>query len=168
MHIPQRFINLYGGYTMQILVDADACPVKSIIVKLAKAKQIPVVMVTDPSHQIDDGYSRVITVDKAADSVDFALIGLLSSADIVVTHDRGLAAMALGIGSKIINHNGMVYTDKNIDGLLMERHLGSKARRSGKRTKGPSKRTKEDDDKFEERFELLLNERRPTLRHIGT
>jgi uncharacterized protein YaiI (UPF0178 family) len=38
----------------------------------------------------------------------------------------------------------MVYTNDNIDKLLMERHIGQKVRRSGGRTKGPSKRTKED------------------------
>jgi len=141
---------------MKILVDADACPVKGIIVKLAKAKKIPVTMLTDTSHQLRDGYSQVITVDKAADSVDFALMGLLSSGDIVVTQDYGLAAMALGKRARVINQNGMVYTDENIDRLLMERHLGSKVRRGGGRTKGPPKRTKEDDARFEERFEMLL------------
>ncbi len=53
---------------MRILVDADACPVKQIIVRIAKERQIPVIMLTDTSHALNDGYSRVITVDKAADS----------------------------------------------------------------------------------------------------
>ena len=143
---------------MQILVDADACPVKEIIVRLAKSAKIPVTMLIDTSHQLNDGYSRVITVDKAADSVDFALMGLLSPGNIVVTQDYGLAAMALGKGAKVINQNGMIYTDKNIDRLLMERHLGGKIRRGGGRTKGPAKRTKEDDAKFEAKFEMLLKQ----------
>ena len=61
---------------MQILVDADACPVKEIIVRLAKERNIPVTMLIDTSHQLNDGYSEVIIVDKLADSVDFALIML--------------------------------------------------------------------------------------------
>ena len=74
---------------MQILVDADACPVKQIIVQMAKQRNIPVTMLIDTSHELNDGYSRVITVDKAADSVDYALMGLLTRDDIVVTQDYG-------------------------------------------------------------------------------
>ena len=141
---------------MQILVDADACPVKKIIVRLAKQYNIPVTMLIDTSHELNDGYSRVITVDKQADSVDYALIGLLTCNDIVVTQDYGLAAMALGKKAKVINQNGMIYTNENIEKLLMERYIGDKIRRSGGRTKGPSKRTKEDNARFEIAFEKLL------------
>ena len=141
---------------MKILVDADACPVKEIIVRLAKQWQIPVTMLIDTSHQLNDDYSTVITVDKAADSVDYALMGLLARDDVVVTQDYGLAAMVLGKGAKVINQNGMIYTNDNIDKLLMERHIGAKVRRGGGRTKGPAKRTKEDNERFETAFAKLL------------
>jgi uncharacterized protein YaiI (UPF0178 family) len=144
---------------MQILVDADACPVKQIIVRMAKQRGIPVTMLIDTSHELNDGYSKVITVDKAADSVDYALMGLLTREDIVVTQDFGLAAMAIGKGARAINQNGLVYTNQNMDRLLMERHVGQKVRRSGGRTKGPSKRTKADDERFEAAFEQLLKDR---------
>ena len=143
---------------MQILVDADACPVKQIIVRLAKQRNIPVTMLIDTSHELNDGYSKIITVDKQADSVDYALMGLLTREDIVVTQDYGLAAMVIGKGAKAVNQNGLIFTDDNIDKLLMERHIGQKIRRGGGRTKGPAKRTKEDDAKFEVAFEKLLNE----------
>ena len=141
---------------MQILVDADACPVKQIIVRLAKQRNINVTMLIDTSHELNDGYSNVITVDKQADSVDYALMGMLTREDIVVTQDYGLAAMVLGKGAKAINQNGLVYTDENIDKLLLDRYIGQKIRRGGGRTKGPAKRTKADDDRFEAAFEMLL------------
>jgi uncharacterized protein YaiI (UPF0178 family) len=141
---------------MQILVDADACPVKEIIVRLAKKKEIPVTMLIDTSHQLNDGYSRVITVDKGADRVDFALMELVDNNDIVVTQDYGLAAMVLSKGAKVINQNGWIYTNENIDRLLMERHLNAKIRRAGNRRSGISKRTKADNTKFEVAFERLL------------
>jgi len=143
---------------MKILVDADACPVKEIIVRLAKERCISVTMLTDTSHRLNDGYSKVITVDKQADSVDFTLIGLLAREDIVVTQDYGLAAMVLGKGAKAVNQNGLEYTDENIDRLLMERHLGAKVRRGGGRTKGPAKRTKADNVQFEAVFSGLLDQ----------
>ena len=142
---------------MKILVDADACPVKEIIVRLAKQKQIPVTMLTDTSHQINDGYSTVVTVEKAPDSVDFALITLLNSEDIVITQDYGLAAMALGKGARAINQNGMIYSNHNIDRLLMKRHIGAKTRRSGGRTKGPRKRENKDNHEFETVLANILN-----------
>jgi len=141
---------------VKILVDADACPVKQIIVRLAKQHKIPVTMLTDTSHELNDGYSTIITVDQQADSVDYALMGLLSREDIVITQDYGLAAMVIGKGAKAINQNGLVFTNENIDRLLMERHIGQKIRKSGGRTKGPSKRTKDDNVRFEAAFEKLL------------
>ena len=143
---------------MQILVDADACPVKQIIVRLAKLNNIPVTMVIDTSHKLNDGYSTVVTVDQQADSVDYALMGLLTINDVVVTQDYGLAAMVIGKGAKAVNQNGLIFTNANMDRLLLERHIGQKIRRSGGRTKGPSKRTKEDDARFEEVFGKLLLE----------
>ena len=145
---------------MRILVDADACPVKQIIVRVAKSKNIPVTMLIDTSHELSDGYSTIITVDKQADSVDYALMGLLSCDDIVVTQDYGLAAMVIGKGARAINQNGLIFTDANMDALLMQRHIGQKTRRGGGRTKGPAKRTKEDDICFEAAFEQILKEAR--------
>jgi len=142
---------------MQILVDADACPVKEIIVRLVKQRNIPVTMLADTAHHLNDGYSKIIIVDKQADGVDFALMGLLTCADIVVTQDYGLAAMVLGKGSKAVNQNGLIFTNENIDRLLMERHIGAKVRRSGGKTKGPAKRTKEDNERFESAFVKMLD-----------
>ena len=142
---------------MRILVDADACPVKQIIIRLAREKKIPVTMLIDTAHELNDGYSTIITVDTRADSVDFALMRLLTREDIVVTQDYGLAAMVIGKGARAIHQSGRVYTDGNIDTLLMERHIGGKLRRGGGRTKGPAKRTREDDRRFEAAFAQLLD-----------
>lgn len=134
---------------MKILVDADACPVKDIIVNTAKRFNISVTMFIDTSHELYDGYSTIITVDQERDSADFALLKLLTKEDIVVTQDFGLAALALGKGAKAINQNGLIFTDYNIDKLLFERFLGQKVRRGGGRTTNAKKRTKEDNERFE-------------------
>lgn len=141
---------------MKILVDADACPVKNIIVELAKQKSIKVVMIIDTSHQLDDGYSEVITVEKGKDSVDIALINRVNKDDIVVTQDYGVATMALSKKARAINQNGMIYNNDNIDRLLFERYLSQKVRRSGGKTQNLRKRSKEDDIKFRNAFLKLL------------
>lgn len=142
---------------MNILVDADACPVKQIIVKVAKEKNIHVIMFIDTSHEIDDGYSEVVIVDKASDSVDFALVNKVQKGDVVVTQDYGVAAMSLARGAVAINQNGLIYSDENMNKLLFERHLSQKVRRSGNRVSGPSKRTKEQDEKFYFAFSQLIS-----------
>jgi uncharacterized protein YaiI (UPF0178 family) len=142
---------------MRILVDADACPVKGIIVSLAKPRGIPVVMFTDTAHELDDGYSIVVTVGCRPDGADYALLNDLAPGDIAVTQDFGLAAMVLGKGARAINQNGLIYTADNIDSLLLERHIGQKARRAGTRTKGPHRRTREDDERFRRNFLRMIS-----------
>jgi len=66
--------------------------------------------------------------------------------------------MVIGKGAKAINQNGLIYTDENMDILLLERHIGQNVRRSGGRTKGPAKRSKEDDTRFEAAFGQLLRD----------
>ncbi|MGE5474453.1 MAG: YaiI/YqxD family protein [Ignavibacteriales bacterium] len=141
---------------MKILVDADACPVKQIIVRIAKENNIPVIMFIDTSHVINDGYSEVKILDKSRDSVDIALANQVAKGDIVVTQDYGVAAMALPKGAKAVNQNGLIYSNQNIDKLLFERHIGKKVRQGGGRTAGPRKRTKEDDENFEKAFKSLI------------
>ena len=90
--------------------------------------------------------------------MDYKLISLCRRGDIVVTQDYGVAAMALGKSAYAIHQSGKWYTDENIDQMLMERHLNKKARRSSNKAhlKGPKKRTKEDDERFSESFEKLI------------
>ncbi len=142
---------------MKILIDADACPVKEIAVGEAKKRNIEVVMVCDTSHIINDGYSKTVTVDKAADSADIKLINMAQKNDVVVTQDYGVAAMALSKGVFAINQSGLVYSQENIDRLLFERHLSAKVRRSGGKHKNAKKRTKQEDINFAGNFRELLD-----------
>lgn len=143
---------------MRIYVDADACPVIPIVEQVAEKNNIAVTLLCDTNHVLDSDYSEVKVIGAGADAVDFALINLCKKNDIVVTQDYGVAAMALGKGAYAIHQSGKWYTDENIDQMLMERHLGKKARRaSGKNhLKGPKKRTGEDDVRFQRSFEKLV------------
>lgn len=143
---------------MKILVDADACPVVEIVEEIAERHGIPVMLLCDTNHVLYSDYSEVKVIGAGADAVDFALVGQCQRGDIVVTQDYGVAAMILGKGAYGIHQSGKWYTNENIDQMLMERHMAKKARRaSGKhRLKGPAKRTSEDDERFAESFERLI------------
>ena len=95
---------------MTVLVDADACPVKRIIVEEARRRGVSVTMLTDTSHVLREDYAAVVTVEKGRDSVDFKLVTLCGAGDVVVTQDYGVAAMALGRGARCLNQNGLLYT----------------------------------------------------------
>lgn len=143
---------------MRILVDADACPVVNIVEQVAKEKNIPVILFVDTSHVLSSAYSEVITISKGMDAVDFALIGRGQKGDLVITQDYGVAAMALGKGLLALHQSGKQYTNENIDQMMFERHLAKKARRNSSHYhgKGPKKRTKEDDERFEQSLRRML------------
>ena len=142
-----------------IYIDADACPVTHIAEEIARRHGIPVTILCDTNHVMSSETSTVKLIGAGADAVDLALINLCKAGDIVITQDYGMAALALGKGALAVHQSGKCFTDDNIGGLLMDRHLAKKARRSGKRhLKGPAKRTEEDDRRFAESFERLIAE----------
>jgi uncharacterized protein YaiI (UPF0178 family) len=145
---------------MQIFVDADACPVVPQVEKVANEFKIPVTLLCDTNHVLRSETSTVITVGAGKDAVDLALINRIAPGDLVVTQDYGVAALALGKRAAAIHQSGMIYTDANIDGLLAERAMAQRARRSGKKhhMKGPRKRTAADNAKFEASFRSLVRE----------
>ena len=143
---------------MKVFVDADGCPVVGETVTLCRQYQRECIIICDTSHNIQKEGATTIVVEKGTDSADFKLVNMLSKGDVAVTQDYALAAMALSRGARIINQNGMEYTDKNIDSLLMSRFVAKKVRNAGGRLKGPSKRTKEETKRFKEKLEEILEE----------
>lgn len=145
---------------MRIFVDADACPVVKIIEKIAKKYSVGVTLLCDTNHILQSNYSEVRIIGAGADAVDYALVNMLKKGDVAVTQDYGVAAMVLTKGGFCIHQSGRIFTDDNIGGLLMDRHLARKARMSNSKhhIKGPKKRTNDDDKRFEEAFEKLIAE----------
>lgn len=143
---------------MKIFVDADACPVINIIEKVAEEYGIEVTLFCDTNHILYSEYSKIKVIGAGTDAVDFALVNSCQKGDIVITQDYGVAVMTLGRGAYAIHQSGKWYTDKNIDGLLMQRHLVKKVRRTSSKhhLKGQRKRNKEDDIIFEKSFRQLI------------
>lgn len=143
---------------MKIFIDADGCPVVDITVRIAKKYSLECFIICDTAHEFQKEGAKTVVVEKGADSVDFRLVNLVSAGDIVVTQDYGLAAMCLARKAVPLSQNGLVFTDKNIDELLFSRYVSKKIRNAGGRIKGPSKRTDEQDKRFEEVLEKLIQQ----------
>lgn len=142
-----------GVIDINIYVDADACPVKDIIILESTKAKVPVILVTSFSHFSNTEQPagvKTIYVDSGADAADYRIMKLAAKGDIIVTQDYGLASLALAKGCIVLHHKGYRYTNENIDELLQSRYLSAMVRKSGKRTKGPKPFTDEDREKFRE------------------
>ena len=146
--------------TFELWIDADACPVVDAAIRTALAHQVPVTLVCDDAHHMQREGARTITVLRGADSADLKLVNLLKKGDVVVTQDYGLAALCLARGAQVLDQNGRIYTNDNIDSLLGMRHVSARIRRGGGRLKGPPKREKWLDDQFVRTLEQMLSEER--------
>lgn len=144
---------------MKILIDADGCPVTKQACGIARQHNLQTLIFCDTSHEINIPGAETYTVDKGADSADFAVVNQAQKGDIVITQDYGLAAMSLSKNAAVLTQNGLLITDENIGGLLSSRHESKKLRMSGKRLKGPSKRTAEQDEAFVNALRRLIDER---------
>lgn len=147
-------------------MDADACPVKEIIERVARENCLKLVFLCDTNHMIESEYGEVQMIGAGPDAVDYALINICCHNDLVVTQDYGVAAMALGRGAYAIHPSGEWYTDEKIDQMLMERYLAKEVRRSSKHQlrgakifgKKQHKRTRQDNIRFERSFLKLIQE----------
>lgn len=143
---------------MRVFVDADACPVVDITVKLCQKNGVECVLLCDTAHEMRREGARTLVFDKGADSVDFALVNRVKAGDLVVTQDYGLASMCLAKLAIVMHQDGWRYTDDNIGALLFQRSESRRYRASGGRIKGPPKRTKEQDERFEQALGDLLQQ----------
>ena len=134
---------------MKILVDADACPksVLHICMKVGRKYGIPVWSVASFNHNIESDHH--VAVGNASQEADIKIINMTDEGDVVITQDWGLAAMVLGKRAKCLSPAGWEFRSDKIEFLLEEREVKNKLRRGGGRTKGPKKRTTEDDRRFE-------------------
>lgn len=143
---------------MKILIDADASPVRKIVVECAMKYQIELIMVSNINHEINEPYGLVYTVDQGQDSADHLIVSLTNKNDLVVTQDYGLAALILAKGAKAIHQDGWFFTNDNIDQLLMSRHLNQKMRKVNKRPKPIPKRQKNQDETFKRALMIYLEQ----------
>lgn len=147
--------------TPMILVDADATPRDALLTaeRLADEFGAELVTISTINHQYDR--PNHIMVDAHPQAVDMVILSKLNRERpyIVITQDYGLAALALGQGAEAVSPKGLVYTNQNIDRLLMERDISARERRRAGKMKGPSARTSEDATRFADALKSVLQNR---------
>ena len=124
---------------MQIHVDADGCPVKDEIYRVAKRYQLPVRVVANkwigtPS----DPLVQMVVVSDGFDAADDWIVEHAVADDVVVTSDIPLAARCLAKKAFVIDPKGRRFTDNDIGSALASRALSAHLRESGLITGGPA------------------------------
>jgi uncharacterized protein YaiI (UPF0178 family) len=132
-----------------LYIDADACPVKDEVYKVAARYQLPVFVVSN--SWIRTPALKLITqivVDEGPDVADDWIAERAGPPDIVITADIPLADRVLKAGGQAIHPTGRVFTPDNIGAGLASRAIGEHLRSMGEITGGPKPFTGADRSKF--------------------
>ncbi len=134
---------------MQILVDADACPVKEEVVRVAERYGIAVRFVANSWMRLPESalVERVIVSD-GFDAADNWIAECCSADDIVVTTDIPLASRCLKSGATVISPTGKPFTEASIGMALAMRELMSDLRAMGEAGGGPAAFNRQDRSRF--------------------
>ncbi len=110
--------------TIKILVDADACPVKDEVYKVAWRRGVPVAVVSNARIRVPDHplVERVLVPDKF-DAADDWIADQADSKTVVITGDILLADRCLKKGATVIGHNGKPFTSASIGGAIATRAI---------------------------------------------
>jgi uncharacterized protein YaiI (UPF0178 family) len=142
---------------IKIYVDADACPVKREICKVARRFDLAVTFVANTRMRIPDpGISNLVVVDDGFDAADDWIVGKVIADDIVITGDIPLAHRCIEKGARVIGPSGRPFTEENIGQAMALRELMSDLREAGNITGGPPPFQKKDRSRFLHGFDQMI------------
>lgn len=140
-----------------IFVDADACPVKNEVYRVASRCGLEVTLVANAWMRIPDEDRVVLkVVGDAFDAADDWIVENVHPYDIVITADVPLASRCLKKGAYVISPTGKPFTEDNIGDTVATRDLLSHLRESGAVTGGPRPLTKRDRSRFLQQLDQVI------------
>jgi uncharacterized protein YaiI (UPF0178 family) len=142
---------------LHIFVDADACPVKQEVYRIASRYRLDVTLVANSWMRIPS--ERGIALEVVEDGLDAAddwIVEHVQSHDIVVTADIPLASRCLKQGARVIGPTGKPFTEDNIGQAVATRDLLSELRDTGEITGGPPPLKKRDRSRFLHQLDEMI------------
>ena len=117
---------------LEVYVDADACPVKAEVLRVAERHTLIVYMVSNQWIRVDES-ERVhrVVVSEGADVADDWIAGRIGEGDIAITADIRLAARCIGNGARVLGPSGKPFTEDSIGMAVAMRDLMSHLRDTG-------------------------------------
>ncbi len=141
----------------RIFVDADACPMKQEVYRVADRYGFEVTLVTNSWMRIpEDPKITLQLVEGGFDMADDWIVEQVRPDDVVITADIPLAARAIKKGASVLGTTGNPFTDDNIGHVLATRNLLSELRESGVRTGGPPPIQKSDRSRFLQNLDTMI------------
>ncbi len=146
----------------EILVDADSCPVKEEVYRVAKRHELRVTVVANSQMHIPgEGWLKLVVVSDQFDAADDWIVEHITKNDIVISGDIPLASRCLKKGARVLGPKGRVFTDDSIGDALATRDLMSHLRDIGIMTGGPAPFEKRDRSRFLQSLDGIIQ----TIRH---
>jgi hypothetical protein len=135
--------------SITIYVDADACPVKNEVYRVAERHRIKVFIVSNSPIAVPrDPLVERVVVAAGMDEADNWIAGRVSRGDIVITADIPLSSRGVKAGAAVIAPNGRAFTDESIGMALATRNLMDSLRSAGEITSGPKSFSPRDRSSF--------------------
>jgi uncharacterized protein YaiI (UPF0178 family) len=143
--------------SIEIFVDADACPVKDEVYVVASRYGVPVSVVANSRIFVPPGLgAELVLVAEGADAADDWIAGAVRSGDVVVTADVPLAARCLKAGARVLGSNGRPFDEDSIGMAVATRDLKSDLRGAGVHTGGPPPISQKDRSRFLAKLDELV------------
>ncbi len=142
---------------MHIFVDADACPVKQEVYRVAGRYRLNVTLVSNAWMRVpDDEGIALEVVSNGFDAADDWIVAHIQTGDIVVTADIPLADRCIKKGACVVGPTGKPFTEDNIGMAVAGRNLMAGLRSAGEITGGPPPLNKRDRSRFLQQLDNII------------
>jgi uncharacterized protein YaiI (UPF0178 family) len=142
---------------LHIFVDADACPVKPEVYRVASRYHLDVTLVANSWMRVpNEQWITLEVVEDGFDAADDWIVTHVEPHDIVVTADIPLASRCLKKGARVIGPTGKPFTENNIGHVVATRDLLSALRGAGEITGGPPPLKKRDRSRFLQQLDEVI------------
>jgi uncharacterized protein YaiI (UPF0178 family) len=142
---------------LTLYVDADACPVKEEVYRVARRYAMPVVVVANAPLRVPAEEQVKLVVRQGFGAADDWIAEQAGAGDIVVTADIPLAARCLAKDARVLGPKGEPFTDNDIGSALAMRDLMDELRQSGTVTGGPAPMAPKDRSRFLSKLDEMVN-----------
>lgn len=144
-----------------IYVDADACPVKPEVCKVARRYRLQVILVANARMRVTDpDVARLVIVDGDFNAADDWIAAQVAAGDIVITADIPLASRCVKRGARVLGPTGYELSDANVGHALATRDLLSELREAGAMLGGPPPFQPRDRSRFLQSLDQIVQDLR--------
>jgi hypothetical protein len=151
------FIEKENSLLLEILVDADASPVKQEVYRVARRYGLKVTLVANSPMDIpDEDWLKLVVVNDQLDAADDWIVDHVAKNDIVITGDILLASRCLKRGARVLGLKGDIFTEGSIGNALATHDLMAHLRELGMDTGGPAPFEKRDRSRFLQSLDSIV------------